>query len=69
MSAPTLGFWKARILEKAIHILATLVVPYVTAELRKWAEQFVKDWQERAKATPNPADDIIPDALAKILGV
>jgi|TARA_Y100000034_G_scaffold134048_1_gene201411 hypothetical protein len=64
-----LSFFKRRIVEKAIHILAVYVVPYITAELRKFAVEIVTQWQQKAKATPNPKDDIIPDALAKMLGI
>lgn len=44
------------------------IVELISPEIRKALGEFLDSLEEKAKLTPNPADDIIVFVLKKVLG-
>ena len=51
-----------------LSILPT-IMDLVTPEIREMIEEFMLRWWEKAKATPNPIDDVIVKFIALLIKV
>ena len=45
------------------------LLPVVSPEIRKMADKFIRDFDVKAKATPNIWDDVLVDLLKAIFNV
>ena len=43
------------IMLKGLQIMITMITP----ELKSYIQKNISEWEEKAKATPNPIDDVI----------
>ena len=60
------------LLRKLLDILGPIVraiVGVVTPELRTAMQEWIKEFSEKARKTPNPFDDIFAEFLADVLGL
>ena len=62
----------SNVLGKLLSTLAKWVgflLPVVTPEIRKFAEKFIREFEVKAKATPNIWDDALVDVLKAIFNI
>lgn len=52
---------------KLIEKLLLLILPAVTPALKEMLCKFIEDFKVKAKATPNPMDDVMAEILDAIL--
>ena len=49
--------------------LIKTIIGHASPDLKAMLEKMVKDWEVKAKATPNPWDDVLVFFVKKILGI
>lgn len=47
---------------RALQLMITMITP----ELKSYIQKNIEEWEEKAKATPNPIDDIVVSAIKSI---
>jgi len=54
---------------KTLSRWVAFLLPVVTPEIRKMAEDFIRKFEEKAKSTPNIWDDALVDVLKALFSV